>query len=194
MSKKEFFLSTCILTLFIIVCCSITVNKKEISNLNLVSDRYDFFNKIKYNNIVSAKASINEKPIARLIIKKIKLNNYLYNINSKNNNVNKNVTILNGSTFPDDDESTMFIAAHSGHGKIAYFKNLDKLNKNENIELIYKHTKYTYSITDIFLEKKDGDIEVNKISKHQLTLTTCSERQKDMQLIINSILIKKEEI
>ena len=81
----------------------------------------------------------------------------------------------------------MIIAAHSGEGKIAYFEELDKLRINDEITLIYNNKKYTYQVNEIWEEKKNGYININRENKKQLVLTTCSPTKKDYQLVVNSI-------
>lgn len=125
--------------------------------------------------------------IGNIKIDKINLENKLYDIDSNKNNVDLNVTILKGSIEPTNDNSIMFIAAHSGYGDKAYFRNLDKLDINDEIILEYKNVKYKYIVIDKWEEKKDGDIEVNKTKEKQLILTTCSTKDKNKQLVINCI-------
>lgn len=180
MQKKWYLFSTLVLILFIMGCCYLSTNKQVIESINSSA--------LSYNSIT------HQVPIAKLIIPKINLENDLYDIGTKENNVDRNVTLLEPSVFPDMEQSILFIAAHSGSGDIAYFKNLDMLKLNDEVNFIYKNNNYTYKIVDIFEEEKDGDIEINRISTHQLVLTTCSEKHKGMQLIINTKLVKKEEI
>ncbi|MBO5120876.1 MAG: sortase [Bacilli bacterium] len=130
--------------------------------------------------------------IGKLEIEKIKLKQKLYPINSPKNNIEKNVTILSYSEEPNIDNSIMFIAAHSGTGKLAYFKNLNKLKKNDIIKLTFKNNNYIYQVKDIWEIKKTGTIDVEKENSTQLILTTCSPTKENYQLIINSIQIKKE--
>ena len=125
--------------------------------------------------------------IGNIKIDKINLENKLYDIDSNKNNVDLNVTILKESIEPTNDNSIMFIAAHSGYGDKAYFRNLDKLDINDEIILEYKNVKYKYIVIDKWEEKKDGDIEVNKTKEKQLILTTCSTKDKNKQLVINCI-------
>lgn len=120
-----------------------------------------------------------------LEIDKINLKEKIYSINDKRNNVEENVTLLKDSIMPDKDDSIVFIAAHSGSGKIAYFKDLDKLKENDKIIFIYKDKKYTYYVKDIWEQEKKGYINVGKTKNNQLVLTTCSPNKKDMQLIVN---------
>ena len=156
------------------------------------------FSNLSFDNIIhmsTSKASLKEKEIeieqenivGKLIIDKLNINNNLYSINSTLNNVDKNVTILNNSITPDNDNSIMFIAAHSGTGKAAYFRHLDELAINDEVKLIYNDKEYYYKVKNYWEEKKDGDINVLKEDKKQLILTTCSPTKDDMQLVINCI-------
>ena len=135
---------------------------------------------------------LGERPIATLTIKRIKLKEDLYNLDSPNNSIERHVTILKESTFPDQNNSILILAAHSGNGKIAYFEELDNLKINDTIKLVYKDKTYLYYVKDIWEEKKDGYININKENSNQLILTTCSPNKKGYQLIINCI--EKESI
>lgn len=147
---------------------------------------------ITHNIITEFKEKIStpptkEIPIGKLIIKKININENLYSIDSPQNNIEQHVTILSPSKEPTTKNSTIFIAAHSGAGKIAYFKNLDKLTQNDQITLIYKNITYTYIVKNIWEDKKTGSITVPKENTNQLILTTCSPTKENYQLIINCI-------
>lgn len=181
MSKKWYFVSICILTTLIIGIIIFTDTNHKYYNYSI-------------NNRVNSSIKPKILPIGRIIIPKIGLDEELYNQNSSENTVDKNVMILEGSTFPSNDESIVFLAAHSGSGSIAYFNNLDKLNLNDILIFQYNNFNYYYVIDNIFEEEKDGDIEVLKTSNNQLVLTTCSKTNSKKQLIVNSNYIKKEEI
>ena len=127
-----------------------------------------------------------------IIINKINLNEELFPINSEENTIEKHVSILKESTYPDKDNSIMIIAAHSGIGPIAYFQELNKLELNDEITLIIENKTYTYKVKDIWEEKKNGYINFNKENKKQLILTTCSPNKEGYQLVI--ICIEKESI
>ncbi len=130
-----------------------------------------------------------ELPIGYLNISKINLSEKLYNIDSKENTIEKHVTILPVSKSPEEKNTTIFIAAHSGTGRIAYFKNLDKLSKTDRIKLTYKNKEYTYEIKNIWETKKIGTISIPKANTNQLVLTTCSPNKEGYQLIIDSHII-----
>lgn len=131
--------------------------------------------------------TVQKEEIGKIIIKKINLEKNLYEINSPQNTVEKNVTILKESTPPIEKESIMILAAHSGTGDIAYFNSLDKLELDDLITLIYKNKKYTYAVKNIWEEPKTGYINFNKEKDKQLILTTCSPTNRKKQLVINCI-------
>lgn len=125
--------------------------------------------------------------IGNIKINKINIDENLYKIESEENNVDKHVTILKESIFPNKNNSIVFIAAHSGTGEVAYFKDLDKLEKNDIINLEMNNKQYIYIVKDIWEEPKNGYINVNKENKKQLILTTCSPTNSKKQLIVNCI-------
>lgn len=123
----------------------------------------------------------NTSPYGILIINKINLKEELFPRNSSENTIERHVSILKESDYP----NLMIIAAHSGIGPIAYFQELDKLTIDDEIVLIIKNKKRIYKVKDIWEEKKNGYININKEDKNQLILTTCSPNKEGYQLIIN---------
>ena len=119
-----------------------------------------------------------EQPIGKVQIPKINLNKSLYKIDSKLNNVEENVTILES-----DLPSIIILAAHSGTGHNAFFKDLNKLDINDTINLTYTNKNYTYKVINIFEQDKSGYITINEKEYDQLFLTTCSYNE-NKQLII----------
>lgn len=182
MLKKIFLLTiTSIVLLFVLTILKLEANTSKNTYFN-PKNIYEKF------NIPNAKSEIEQNSsIGKLIIKKININHNLYDINHTKNNVEQNITILKNSTFPPQENSIIFIAAHSGEGKLAYFKDLDNLNKNDEIILIYKNNKYIYKVKDMWEEPKNGYINVPKENIPQLILTTCSPNKKNKQLVINCI-------
>ena len=166
------------LVILISIFSTITTIKISSKNKTIISNFNNYYN------------SINNKPekndiIGNLTIKKLNLNEPLFKIDSKENTVERHITILKESIFPDKENSIIFLAAHSGTGKIAYFEELDHLTINDEIIFTYKNKKYTYYVSNIWEEKKNGFINVNKEKENQLILTTCSPTKEDYQLIVN---------
>ena len=180
MLKKELLISLLIILIYSI-SCNLIYNNSNTKEVTTIKNN----NQIKISS--GNKNEVTNKIIGKIIIKKINIKNNLYEKESIHNNVDKNITILNNSIEPTKDNSIMFIAAHSGTGKLAYFKDLDKLEINDEIILIYKDKKYIYIVKDIWEEKKNGYININREKKKQLVLTTCSPNRDNYQLIINCI-------
>jgi len=127
--------------------------------------------------------------IGVLHIPKINFKMGFYNYQSSKNNVDKNITLLNDN-LPDKKNSTMIIAAHSGNSYLGYFKNLDKLDINDNIEIYYNNKKYHYIVDNVYEEDKDGTINYSRnTNDNTLILTTCSKK-KDKQLVVISKLFR----
>ncbi len=131
--------------------------------------------------------------IAVLEIPTINLKRGLVAKTDKNNNVNRNITILKESDMPDVGNGNFILAGHSGTSRVAFFRYLNKVKENDLIFIYYKNIKYTYKVVHTHLEVRDGDIDIirNK-NKNTLTLTTCSQEKKGNQIVIISELINKE--
>ena len=166
-----------LLITYSIICNSIY----QTNDYNIVS--------IPENKVITEELTLEEIPKKEIIIEKINLNKPLYPINDKKNNIEENITILPGSISPEKENSIIFLAAHSGPAPNSYFNDLDKLKEHDKIILNINNKTYTYKVTSIWETIKDGTIEVSKQSTNQLILTTCSKKDKNKQLIINT---KKE--
>ena len=149
-------------------------------------------NEVIANNYISKPTVIEEQHdniIGVLHIPKINFKMGFYNYQSSQNNVNKNITLLNNN-LPDKKNSTMIIAAHSGNSYLGYFKKLDQLDINDIIEIFYNNKKYIYIVDNFYEEDKDGTISYNKnTNDNTLILTTCSKK-KNKQLVVISKLFK----
>ena len=154
---------------------------------NLVRNNY-YDSKNEVSKVENLSSEIHEKYLGIIKIPKINLEKGFYSVDSKNNNVNKNVTILKESTLPSDNGSIIYLAAHSGHGPLAYFKDLDNLVIDDMIYLTINNNHYNYIVNDIYELEKNGKIIVNhNIHDNYLVLTTCAPNNK--QLVVVSKLI-----
>jgi len=119
-----------------------------------------------------------------LEIPKINLKNGFYDLNSKYNNVDYNVTIINGSTYPDTQNNNLILAAHSGDCNYCYFDKLYKLQTDDLAYIQYKNKKYTYKIVDIYEVEKDGTVAIYRdYDKNCLTLITCTRGSNTKQTV-----------
>ncbi len=174
--------------LLIFVSIGILVNKyyqrNEIQNIeeNNLIEFYEIQEEISTNQeeVVEEKTEEQVKVVERepylavLKIDKIKLERGIYNINSKNNNVNKNIQLLKESDMPDKENGNVIIAGHSGNSYIAYFKNLVKLNNGDEAKIFYNGKTYIYNLTKSYEVEKTGKVALSKNKdKQTLTLITC---------------------
>jgi len=125
-----------------------------------------------------------------LEIPKIKLKKGILNKKNKDNNIEKNVTILNESKYP-NEEGNVFLAAHSGNGKKSFFNDLVQLNISDKIYLYYQNQKYIYSIVEIKEVNKNQQLSLLTKNKNNLVLITCSQRDKSKYLVLISYKINK---
>ena len=142
-------------------------------------------NKYNYKDDVIDYEMILEIPIINLkkgILKKL----------DSNNNIDKNVTILNESDYP-NKEGNVFLAAHSGNGNKSYFNDISKLKINDEANLYYREVKYTYSVIEIKEITKSSNIVLNINTKNNLVLITCSQTNKSKYLIVILNKIKETD-
>lgn len=128
-----------------------------------------------------------------LEIPKINLRRGFLDLSSKYNDVDYNVTVIEGSTFPDVKNNNLILAAHSGSCNYCYFQKLYKLKKGDVAYIHYNNTKYEYRIVDIYETEKDGSIPIYRdYSKNTLTLITCTRNSDTLQTVYILELYNKQ--
>lgn len=122
--------------------------------------------------------------IGYLTIPKINLKKGFLDMRSVLNNVEQNITVITGSSYPDKEKGNLIIAGHSGSGWKAFFNDLYKLSSGDIAEVSYKGKKYTYKIVNIYKQEKTGTIAIYRnYDKTTLTLITCTNFDKATQTI-----------
>lgn len=189
--------------IFIIVGLSVFINRcyyQEKKNTNEQEEIDDFLNQsinedIETNEVIeednnSTKTATNY--VAVLEIPTINLRRGLYEKNDPNNNVNRNIYILKDTVLPDEsDVSHILLASHSGNSYISYFKNLHKLDENDEVYFYYNNTKYVYSIYKIYEVDKTGNVELKRTNNSDITLITC-KGNLNKQIVVIGTLKSKE--
>lgn len=137
---------------------------------------------------------VNYNYVGILEIPKINLKQGFLDINSKYNNVDYNITVIQTSTYPDIDGGNFILASHSGNAYISYFKNLYKLEIGDEAYIYYKSIKYTYHIVNIYNVEKTGKVAIYRDSNATvLTLITCTKNSETEQTVYILELTNKEE-
>lgn len=122
--------------------------------------------------------------IGYLNIPKINLTKGFLDIRSPENNVDKNLLVVEGSSYPDVERGNFIIAGHSGTGWNSFFNDLYKLNKGDIASVTYKNKIYNYKIVNIYTQPKIGTIAIYRnYDKTTLTLVTCTNDDSTTQTI-----------
>lgn len=122
--------------------------------------------------------------IGYLTIPKINLTKGFYDKRSEENDVDKNLLVVNGSDYPDKDRGNFIIAGHSGTGWNSFFNDLYKLNIGDTASVSFKNKKYTYSIVNIYTQPKIGKLAIYRdYEKTTLTLITCTNNDSTTQTV-----------
>lgn len=133
--------------------------------------------------------SYNDEYIGYLNIPKINLTKGFLDKRSTENDVEKNILVVDGSTYPDVDKGNFILAGHSGTGWKAFFNDLHELNVGDTAYVTYKNKKYIYKITNIYKQSKTGKIAIYRnYDKTTLTLVTCTNNDSKTQTIYISEL------
>ena len=124
---------------------------------------------------------------------KIGLYRGFVDMDSVANNVQINLQIIKPSNYPDVEKGNFILAAHSGNGYNAYFKDLYKLSNDDNAYVYYNNKKYTYKITNIYTQAKVGRLSVyRKKDTTSLTLITCTKDDESTQTVYVLDLVSVE--
>ena len=122
--------------------------------------------------------------IGYLNIPKINLTKGFYSKNSSENNIDKNILVVQGSSYPDVEKGNLTIAGHSGNSWKAFFNDLYKLNTGDYAYVTYKNKKYAYKIVNIYKQNKVGTIAIYRdYNKTTLTLVTCTNNSSTTQTV-----------
>ena len=201
--------STLILFGLVIICIGIGIGfyeifqekkEKAFSEMNILLYESEIPDNIESDNdivkpeepeIPPEQPSEPEKPVETkydyigiLEIPKINLKRGFLDLNSRYNNINYNVTVINGSTFPDEINNNLILAAHSGNCQICFFDRLFNLSKGDSAYVYYKNIKYTYKIVNIYEVDKTGTVAIYRdYSKNTLTLITCTRYSNTKQTV-----------
>lgn len=138
---------------------------------------------------------ITNEYIGYLNIPKINLTKGFLSIKAEDNDVEKNILVVEGSSYPDIEKGNFILAGHSGTGWKAFFNDLHKLGKGDEAYVEYKGKKYRYQIVNIYQQQKVGTIAIYRdYDKTTLTLVTCTNNNSTTQTIYIAELQEVTEI
>ena len=127
-------------------------------------------------------------------IPKINLTKGFLDYRSTENDVEKNILVVDGSNYPDTNKGNLILAGHSGTGWKAFFNDLYKLEQGDVAIVTYKGKKYTYQIVNIYKQPKTGTIAIYRdYEKTTLTLITCTNWDSTSQTVYIAELVNVEK-
>lgn len=167
---------------------------EEISNNDDNNDNEESNSDINGNTSTVNKYTTPESYyIGKLEIPSINLSRGFTSMGSKYNNVNYNITIINGSSYPNVNKGNFILAGHTGSSYRAFFTKLYKLKINDYAYVYYENTKYTYKLVKTYDVKKTGTVTIYRDNNETvMTLITCTKGTNDKQSIYIFNLIEKE--
>jgi len=126
-------------------------------------------------------------------IPKINLKRGVVDSTKNFSSINYAISVDKNSNYPNEN-GNFILYAHSGNSNIAYFRNLNKVNKNDSIYIYYSGVKYEYKITNKYTIEKTGIANViSSRDKRYITLITCSQEQKNKQIVLVGNLTNEKE-
>ncbi len=132
--------------------------------------------------------------IGYLTIPKINLTKGFVDKRSTENDVEKNILVIEGSNYPDVEKGNLILAGHSGTGWKAFFNELYQLSNNDQAYVTYKGKKYVYNLVNIYKQPKVGKVAIYRnYDKTTLTLITCTNNDQTTQTIYIFELTSIEE-
>lgn len=168
-------------------------NKVEVVNVEPVeiSEEEDIKESIEGETL---SGEISDEYIGYLTIPKINLMKGFLDSRSVNNHVDKNIMILEGSTYPDVEKGNFIIAGHSGNAWKSFFRDLHKVEIGDQAYVSYKGKKYEYTIKNIYKQQKTGKLAIYRnYDKTTLTLITCTNNDSTTQTVYIAELTNVEE-
>ena len=124
------------------------------------------------------------KYLGVLEIPKIGLKRGFYGFDSRYNNIERNVTLVGGSTMPDAVNGNLILMAHSGSAYVSFFAYLYRLNVGDMAYVTYNGIKYKYQIVNIYNIPKTGQATITRnMDRSCMTLITCTKDSETEQTI-----------
>jgi len=137
---------------------------------------------------------VTDEYIGYLIIPKINLTKGFVDKRSSENDVEKNILVIEGSNYPDVERGNFILAGHSGTGWKAFFNELYRLQTGDEAYVTYKGKKYIYNLVNIYKQPKTGKVAIYRnYDVRTLTLITCTNYDDTTQTIYILELTSIEE-
>lgn len=163
-------------------------NENELKEFYEVQEEIIISNEDEQEEIIE-KVINTESYIGVLKIGKINLERGFYSKESKLNNVNKNIQIINSSDLPDKENGNVILAAHCGNSRVAFFNKLPNLELGDIATIYYQGREYSYQLVDNYEIEKSGQANIKRNrDKNVLTLITCKHKTNKQLIFIFELI------
>ena len=161
------------------------VEEKPVENDNITINNNNTSSNKNNNYVINY-----DKYFGVLEIPRISLKRGFYNLGNRYNNIEYNVTMVEGSNMPYVENGNLILMAHSGDAYISYFENLYKLEIGDMAYITHKGIKYSYKIVNIYNVEKNGKVTIYRnYDKTTLTLITCTKNNDASQTVYIAELV-----
>lgn len=112
-------------------------------------------------------------------------------VNSTKNfySINYAISADKSGSYP-NEYGNFILYAHSGNSSIAYFKNLIRVNIDDDVYVYFNGIKYHYVILDKYdIEKTGKAVFKRPINDNYITLITCNQNRNGYQIVLTGKLI-----
>ena len=104
--------------------------------------------------------------------------------------MDRNVSVFPTSDMPNVKDGNFILFGHNGNSRISYFKNIYKLNNNDDIYIYYQNSKYHYKVINKYDVEMNSNIPLKKIEgKTIITLITCNKNNNKYRTIVVGELV-----
>lgn len=149
------------------------------------------------DNVVDNSGSNNNyKPIdyskylGVLEIPSIRLKRGFYGTNSRYNNIQYNIAVVDKSSMPDVVNGNLILMGHSGDAWNAYFDSLFRMQMGADMYVTYAGNVYHYVLRNMYNVDKTGRVRiVRDYNITTLTLITCNKYDNTKQTVFIGELV-----
>lgn len=136
------------------------------------------------DNTTEEQSSPNYSYIGELSIPDIRFQRGFVAKESKYNNINYNITIVEEADYPDVSNGNFILMAHSGNAYISFFDKLYQLQIGALANVSYNAVTYTYKLVKVYTQAKTGKVAIYRNPNVKtLTLITCTHNDDYNQSI-----------
>lgn len=154
--------------------------------------KIDSSNETNSDNSIKDSQEVNTSYVAVIEIPEISLKTGIVMSDKDYTTMNRHVSIYPTSDMP-DSVGNFVLFAHNGSSSVSYFKNINKLNNDDEIYVYYKGECYLYKVIkkyNVYMTDMTPTYKMD--DKTIITLITCQSENNKYRTIVVGELINVE--